>query len=135
MRGLIARFEMFLIPILMEVVVLYLCRAGIACVGTLMASPGYHRLTDGTQIAIRDKINSPANDGPLSGDCGPPFIRARLVLDFRSRPAQTELISCLLPDVTVSWASNAPFPNLWKQLSGTPDSILLFANFFIRFYF
>ena len=135
MRGLIARFEMFLIPILMEVVVLSLWGTGVGCVGTLMASPGYHRLTGGTQIAIRDKINSPANDGPLGGDCGPPFIRARLVLHFRSRPAQTELISCLLPDVTVSWASNAPFPNLWKQLSGTPDSILLFANFFIRFYF
>ncbi len=72
-----------------------------------------------------------------SGSCScgshskPRFIRGCFVVPVRSRPAQTELISCLLPDVTVSWPQILHSPIFGNNSLGVPDSILLFVHFYI----
>ena len=42
-----------------------------------------------------------------------------------------ELISCLLPDVTVSWLKILQYPNLWNKPSGHPE----FESYFCHFSF
>lgn len=66
---------------------------------------------------------------------GAAFIRSSFGRSSWSRPAQTELISCLLPDVTVSWPKILHSPIFGNNSLGVPDSILLFALFFVSLYF
>ena len=63
----------------------------------------------------------------------PRFIRYPSRDSVRSRPAQTELISCLLPDVTVSWPQILHFPIFGNNLSGSPRFDSSFCLFFFFF--